>query len=88
MARVLVAGDSMLKDQVGSFTLYPGVAVEVRAFSGVRIERLFSMIADSLPGFDAVVVHVGTNNVGDCAITRIAKFRQLVSRIMERNPRI
>ncbi|KAG0445443.1 hypothetical protein HPB47_015086, partial [Ixodes persulcatus] len=59
-----------------------------RSFSGVRIERLFSMIADSLPGFDAVVVHVGTNNVGDSDITRVAKFRQLVSRIMEKNPEI
>ncbi|XP_042143788.1 uncharacterized protein LOC115323317 [Ixodes scapularis] len=88
MPRVLVAGDSMLKDQARSFTLNPGVAVEVRSFSGVRIERLFSMIADSLPGFDAVVVHVGTNNVGDSDITRVAKFRQLVSRIMEKNPEI
>ncbi|KAG0431393.1 hypothetical protein HPB47_021826, partial [Ixodes persulcatus] len=46
------------------------------------------MIADSLPGFDAVVVHVGTNNVGDSDITRVAKFRQLVSRIMEKNSEI
>lgn len=77
MPRVLVAGDSMLKDQAQPFRLDTGVAVEVRSFSGVRIEWLFSMITDSLPGFDEVLVNVGTNT-GDNAITRVVKFRQLV----------
>lgn len=88
MPRVLVAGDSMLKDQVGSFTLKPSVTVEVRSFSGIRIERLFFMIADALPHFDVLVVHVGTNNTADSAITRIARFRELVSRVLKVSPQI
>ncbi|XP_049521196.1 uncharacterized protein LOC119448197 isoform X2 [Dermacentor silvarum] len=86
MTRVLVAGDSMLKDLAGSFTLGSSVDVEVRSFSGVRIEKLFPLIAESLANTHVVVLHVGTNNVGEEPLTRIARFRALISRILDVNP--
>ncbi|KAH6920646.1 hypothetical protein HPB50_028366 [Hyalomma asiaticum] len=86
MTRALVAGDSMLKDLAGSFTLSPTVHVEVRSFSGVRIEKLFPLIAQCLADVQVVVLHVGTNNVGEGPLTLIARFRSLISRIIDVNP--
>ncbi|XP_077492065.1 uncharacterized protein LOC144102767 [Amblyomma americanum] len=77
--RVLVAGGSMLKEQAGSSTL--GHSVD----SGVRIERIFHMISEAVPGVRALVLHVGTNNLGETAMTRISRFRTLISRISKAN---
>lgn len=73
----------MLKDLAGSFTLGSSVDVEVRSFSGVRIEKLFPLIAESLENTHVVVLHVGTNNVGEEPLTRIVRFRALISRILD-----
>ncbi|KAH7952544.1 hypothetical protein HPB52_023879 [Rhipicephalus sanguineus] len=86
MTRVLVAGDSMLKDLAGSFTLSPTTHVEVRSFSGVRIEKLFPLIAQCLADVQVIVLHVGTNNVGEEPLTLIARFRALISRVLDVNP--
>ncbi|KAH8040515.1 hypothetical protein HPB51_011211 [Rhipicephalus microplus] len=88
MTRALVAGDSMLKDLAGSFTLSSRTHVEVHSFSGVRIEKLFSIIAHSLADVHVVVLHVGTNNVGEEPLVLIAKFRSLIFRIIDVNPSI
>ncbi|KAH8022048.1 hypothetical protein HPB51_021500 [Rhipicephalus microplus] len=88
MTRALVAGDSMLKDLAGSFTSSSRTHVEVRSFSGVRIEKLFSLIAHTLADVHVVVLHVGTNNVGEEPLVLIARFRSLISRILVVNPSI
>lgn len=51
MPRVLVAGDSMVKYLSQYFSSNNRVAVEVRAFSGIRIEALFSKVSDTLLEF-------------------------------------
>ncbi|KAH8036255.1 hypothetical protein HPB51_021499 [Rhipicephalus microplus] len=88
MTRALVAGDSMLKYLAGCFTLSSRTHVEVRSFSGVQIEKLFSLIAYSLADVHVVVLHVGANNVGEEPLVLIARFRPLVSRILYVNPSI
>ncbi|KAH8027449.1 hypothetical protein HPB51_005596 [Rhipicephalus microplus] len=88
MTRALVAGDSMLKDLAGCFTLSSRTQVEVHPFSGVRIEKLFSLIAHSLADVHVIVLHVGTNNVGEEPLVLIARFRSLISRILDVNPSI
>ncbi|KAH8021991.1 hypothetical protein HPB51_020601 [Rhipicephalus microplus] len=87
MTRAL-AGDSMLKYLAGSFTLSSRTHVEVRSFSVVRIEKLFSLIAHSLEDVHVVILHVGTNNVGEEPLVLIARFRSLISRILDVNPSI
>ncbi|KAH8021783.1 hypothetical protein HPB51_016862 [Rhipicephalus microplus] len=75
----------MLKDLAGSFTLSSRTHVEVRSFSGVRIEKLFSLYAHSLADVHVVVLHVGTNNVGEESLVLIARFRSLIFRILYAN---
>ncbi|KAH8038597.1 hypothetical protein HPB51_002236 [Rhipicephalus microplus] len=88
MTRALVAGDSMLKDLAGSFALSSMTHVEVRSFSGVRIEKLFSLIAHSLGDVHVIVLPVGTNSVDEEPLAPIASFRSLISRILDVNPSI
>ncbi|KAM7294444.1 uncharacterized protein LOC120844187 [Ixodes scapularis] len=86
MPRVLVAGDSMVKYLPQYFPLNSRLAVEVAAFSGIRIEHLFSQVSERLPDFDVVILHVGTNNSHISASVYIDKYRRLAAQICERNP--
>lgn len=87
MSRVLVAGDSMVKYAAQYFPSRQGLSVKVSAHPGTRIELLLSKIADEVAGFDVVIVHVGTNNVGDGSVSVYRdKYRQLAQGIVERNP--
>ncbi|XP_077553292.1 uncharacterized protein LOC144168095 [Haemaphysalis longicornis] len=88
MTRVLVVSDSMLKDHVGFFTLRSAASVEVIAFPGIRIEKVFPLVSQKLQGVDILVLHVGTNNVGECAATRFCRFRTLTSKLLDVNPTV
>ncbi|KAH8028922.1 hypothetical protein HPB51_020500 [Rhipicephalus microplus] len=78
----------MLKDLAGSFTLSSRTHVEVRSISGVRIEKLLSSTAHALADVHVVALHVGTNNVREEPLVLIARFRSLISRILDVNPSI
>lgn len=83
MTRVLVVSDSMLKDHVGFFTLRPAVSVEVIAFSGIRIEKVFPLVSQKLQGVDILVLHVG-----ECAATRFCRLRTITSKLLDVNPTV
>lgn len=86
MSRALLAGDSMVKYVGQYFPSHQGLAVEVSAHRGAKIEHLLPMIVNKLGSFD-VIVHVCTNNTLESVDVYIDKYRRLARDIIASNPR-
>ena len=85
--RVLIIGDSIIKD------LAPIEGVTLKAFPGATIGYLSVLISNGdidLTNHDFIIVHVGTNNIGnrDSYGAIISDYGNLIAQIRKRKPSI